>query len=281
MSGPLIIVCRMGTKQQPWQQSVIDGVAAVLGHTDLGLTGGEIERILAGIGVPDPGPMTKWKRLADAFSAYQRQHGCSNAAIAFINEAMAPPRYSDRREVFSRRQGDLNEQLVFVGLCVNDKGQVATGPAAAETLDEAAERASSLRAELARRGAHGQVLEWCDVEVLKKDPFHASTEAVKGVMQRLRDETGVDEDTAKLVDAALALGSTNTPVLAINSLETRSERDEQNGFVNLLKGIAGMYRNPTAHDPRARRNVSDGELLELLTMLSMVHRRLDGATRLR
>lgn len=270
----------MAKKQPQWPVSVIEGVAAVLGHTDLGLSGSEIGRILAGIGVPDPGPITKWMRLAKAFGDYQNQHSCSNAAIAFINHAMSPPRYSDRREVFTRRQDDLNEQLVYVGLRVNDQGRVAKGPAAATTLDEAAERASSLRAELARRGTHGQVLAWCSTEVLKKDPFHASTEAIKGVMQRLRDETGVDEDTAKLVDAALSLGSTNTPMLAINSLATRSERDEQNGFVNLLKGIVGMYRNPTSHDPRARRIVTDAELLELLTALSMVHRRLDGAKRL-
>jgi hypothetical protein len=39
-----------------------------------------------------------------------------------------------------------------------------------------------------------------------------------------------------------------------------------------------MFRNPVAHDPRLRRTVSDDELLELLTTLSMIHRRLDTAT---
>jgi hypothetical protein len=41
---------------------------------------------------------------------------------------------------------------------------------------------------------------------------------------------------------------------------------------------SGMFRNPVAHDPRLRRTVSDDELLELLTTLSMIHRRLDAAT---
>ncbi|MET9453376.1 TIGR02391 family protein [Streptomyces cinerochromogenes] len=45
----------------------------------------------------------------------------------------------------------------------------------------------------------------------------------------------------------------------------------------LLKGLGSMYRNPTAHDPRLRRPVTDEELLELLTSLSMIHRRLDHA----
>lgn len=271
----------MGTKQVPWPVSVLEGVAAVLGHTDLGLTGPEIERILARLGVPDPGPITKWKRLAAAFGDYQDIHGCSNAAIAFINKAMEPARYSDRPDAFTRRQGDLNEKLVYVGLRVNDEGRVSKAPVEAKTLDEAAKHASSLRTELARRGTHEQVLAWCSVEVLKKDPFHASAEAVKGVMQRLRDETGVDDDTAKLVDATLALGASNTPMLAINPLESRSDRDEQTGFANLLKGLSSMYRNPVAHETRVLRIVTDAELLELLTTLSMVHRRLDGARRLR
>jgi hypothetical protein len=36
-----------------------------------------------------------------------------------------------------------------------------------------------------------------------------------------------------------------------------------------------MFRNPTAHDPRITRIVTDDELLELLTTLSMV--RLNSA----
>jgi uncharacterized protein (TIGR02391 family) len=89
--------------------------------------------------------------------------------------------------------------------------------------------------------------------------------------------TSLQGDGAGIVDAALALGQSGVPKLAINSLRTESERDEQKGFANLCKGILGMYRNPTAHDPRINRAVTDAELLELLTLISMVHRRLDTA----
>lgn len=41
-----------------------------------------------------------------------------------------------------------------------------------------------------------------------------------------------------------------------------------------------MYRNPVAHDPRILRAVSDTELLELLTTLSMMHRRPDTTVKL-
>lgn len=88
--------------------------------------------------------------------------------------------------------------------------------------------------------------------------------------------TGAPGDGAALVDAALALGKSGTPILAVNSLRTQTEKDEQTGLVNLIKGLGGVYRNPTAHDARLNRSVSEKELLEALTMVSMVHRRLDA-----
>ena len=76
----------------------------------------------------------------------------------------------------------------------------------------------------------------------------------------------------------MALGKSGVPRLAINSLMTVTERDEQTGLANLVKGLHNLYRNPTAHDPRLNRTITGDELLEVLTVVSMVHRRLDGVT---
>lgn len=89
--------------------------------------------------------------------------------------------------------------------------------------------------------------------------------------------SAISGDGAGLVDATLAIGSTGRPRIRINSLATDTERDEQKGFANLCKGMLGMFRNPTAHDPRMSRTVTDEELLEVLMLVSMIHRRLDGA----
>lgn len=89
--------------------------------------------------------------------------------------------------------------------------------------------------------------------------------------------SGEQGDGAALVDATLSLGKSRHSKLAINSLNTQTERDEQSGFANLVKGLSSLYRNPTAHDPRLTRVISKDELLELLTLVSMIHRRLDIA----
>lgn len=269
----------MATRHEPWPATVVTAVAGVLGDTAQGLTGREIGQLLAVVKVPDVDGGSKRDRLAEALLAQQALQGASNCVIAFIKVAMAPVRYAQQPHTFSRRQDDLNEVLVHVGLRVNDQGQVARGPAAA-TLSEAARHASSLRAELRRRSTHPEVLRYCTLEILAKNSFHASLEAVKSVADRLRTLTGQGQgqglDGARLVDAVLMPGH-GTARVAINANATGPELDEQKGLANLVKGLFSMYRNPAAHEPRLHRTVTDEELLELLTTLSMVHRRLDGA----
>lgn len=265
--------------QPPWSYSVLQSVAAVLADTSDGLTGGEIGDLLSRLDMQDPLPgATKRVRLAEAFVVAQKRFGNPKRIITFIVTAMEPVRYRTNPELFALRQDRLNEHLAFVGLRVNDKGEVARG-ARVQTLDEASRVATSIRDELLRRKAHPEVLKYCSVEILKKAHFHACLEATKSIFDRLRAMTGASGDGAALVDAALALGKSGVPMLAINSLTTQTERDEQTGFANLLKGVNGLYRNPTAHDPRLNRSISEDELLELLTMVSMAHRRLDGVRR--
>ena len=86
--------------------------------------------------------------------------------------------------------------------------------------------------------------------------------------------TGLTIDGSELFDAAFG---GLAPRLRINDYVDDSDRSEQRGFLNLLKGVHGTYRNPLAHTAKLRRSVSDVELLEALTTISMVQRRLDGA----
>lgn len=268
----------MANRHEPWPEHVVEGVADVLGETETGLSGSQIGLLLERSRVEDVAPgVTKRHRLREALLFRQDRDGAANCVIRFITEAMQPVRYRESPGLFSARQDALNEVLVFIGLRLNDEGKLQRG-AKAETLSEAARHANSLRAELRRRGVHPEVLRYCSSEVLERNPFHAALEAAKSVPDRLRSLTGVSGDGAALIDATLALGQRGTPRLAINGLTTDSERDEQSGFATLCKGLLAMFQNPTAHDPRISRPVSDDELLEVLMVASMVHRRLDGAT---
>lgn len=262
-----------------WSYSVLKAVAEVLADTSDGLTGREISDLLLRLRMEDPAPnATKRERLTEAFVARQNKDLSSKRIITFIVTAMEPVRYRRQPELFTLRQDRLNEHLVFVGMRVNDEGKVAKGPIS-QTLDEASHIASSILDELHRRKCHSEVLRYCSLEVLKKSHFHACFEATKSIFDRIRGLSGASGDGAALVDAALALGQSGVPLLAINLLQTQTDKDEQTGFANLVKGLNGLYRNPMAHDPRINRRITDDELLEVLTMVSMVHRRLDGVSK--
>ncbi len=89
-------------------------------------------------------------------------------------QAMSPVYYRDDPAGFSRRQADLNEVLVFAGYRINDEGKVVRSRGGkASTLDEAAERANTIRAELLRRETHPDVLRYCTSELLNKDTGQA------------------------------------------------------------------------------------------------------------
>ena len=269
---------QMGERIEPFSTPVIEGVAGILGDTNGGFTGSEIARLLTDCGIEDVLPDgTKRIRLRDALVARQRRDGAGNAVVRLISEAMAPVRYANDHVRFHRYQDALNQVLVHVGLKVRDDGQIQR-TAQARTLSEAAELANRLRAELNRRGTHREVVRYCSEEVLRQDLFHAVFEASKGLAERIRTMTGLTTDGSVLVDQALAPGKTGTPALAINSLRTETERSEQTGLANLIKGVFGMFRNVTAHAPKITWTISEPDALDLFTTLSLVHRRLDGAT---
>ena len=261
----------------PFDANVIQGVADVMGETVEGLTGAEIDQALAQAGIPNVSPgITKRHRIFSALAAHQNKYGNGKSTVAFIHKTMAPVRYRNEQALHARRMAELNEVLVYAGLAVDDKGRVIKlKVGAASTLDEAAQRADSIRSELHRRRTHPRVLDYCTDELLQKNNFHAMLEASKSIPGRLREMAGIQGDGAGLADATLSWAS--GPLIAVNDGVSETDRAEQAGFANLIKGILGMFRNPTAHDPRLHREVTDDELLEALTLMSMVHRRLDTA----
>ncbi len=100
-------------------------------------------------------------------------------------------------------------------------------------LDDVLRRASRLHAALVSRGVHADVLEFCKVELLQENYFHAVFEAMKSIAAKIRRTSGLTTDGAELVNQAFALGKDCTPILAINSLKTETDRSEQRGFANL------------------------------------------------
>ncbi|HSW92343.1 MAG TPA: TIGR02391 family protein [Patescibacteria group bacterium] len=254
----------------------LEAICKILADTADGLTGSEIESLLRSSSIHDITPqLTKWKRLFNALHVQQQKDGCSNNVITFIQHSMDPIRYARMPEKFHSRQVQLNIILALRGYEITQSGKVQYARKV-ETLSEAERRARSLRLKLIERGTHPDVLGFCKAELLEENYFHAVFEATKSVAEKLRSLTGLTDDGADLVDDSLAV---KRPMLIINNLSTETEQSEQKGFMNLLKGIFGVFRNTTAHEPKIKWVISEQDALYLLAMASYVHRKLDSASR--
>lgn len=252
----------------------MEAIAGALGDTELGLKGDEIELLIRTCRMVDPGPMTKRRRIYNAFVQSQNTKHNRTDILEFIRQAMAPARYARDAGRYEPMRANLNRALAFAGLFVDETGKLcSTGRAT--TLPEAQRRANDLRRDLEGRGVHPDVLAFCRAELVADNYFHAVLEAAKSVAAKLRDRTGLAEDGNALVDRALGGDS---PMIAINARRTPSERSEQTGFANLVRGMFGMFRNPTAHEAKIHWPMSKDDAEDLLTLVSMIHRRLDTAS---
>ena len=77
-----------------------------------------------------------------------------------------------------------------------------------------------------------------------------------------------------------ALGAASQPLSqSIGWLAPAFRRlSRQTGLATLMKGMFSTFRNPTAHAPKVVWATSRADALDMLTLVSMLHRRLDDAT---
>ena len=249
----------------------LEALSKILGNTEEGFTGDEIGRLFQLCEIRDPGPLTKWRRLFQAFSEQQMMDKCGNRIGAFLQSAMAPARYLQRIELFEKRRSQLNQILSLCALSLNEEGKLIT-ITQAKTIREALQKATNLKSKLQDRGTHPEVFKYCSPELIAENYFHAVFEATKGVANRLREKTGLTGDGAEMIDQAFSI---KNPLVAINSLRTESEQSEHKGFANLLKGAFGFIRNPLAHEAKLNWQMDEQDALDSFALLSMIHRRLD------
>ena len=249
-------------------EAQIEGLARLLGECG---TGGEITRVLESQGLLDnSGESTKWRRLCWVFLDLQREDRCANRVLDFIQSFLTPARFVGRKEILGECLDNLNEYLAFSGLELGTDGQFRQR-AAVRTLDEAERRVQTIRAKFRDRRLHPEVLKYCKRELMQDNYFHAVFEATKGLAQRMRDMTGIQGDGAALVDRVFSI---ERPALAMNKLQTETEKSQHKGFAALIKGCFGAVRNPLAHEPRILWEGED-DAADYLSLISLLHRKLD------
>ena len=164
----------------------------------------------------------------------------------------------------------------FIGYQYNENGKFSEVKQVT-TISEAQQRADNLKSKLENRNTHREIYKYCNAELLVNNYFHSVFEANKGLFQRIRELSLQTDDGNKLVELVFS----SNPILIINKYQSNSEKNEHSGFCNILKGLCGMFRNPSAHEPKIDWNISEQDALEILGMISYCHRRLDDAQKIK
>lgn len=102
---------------------------------------------------------------------------------------------------------------------------------------------------------------------------HAAEEAVKAVLQHLRDATGLKGDGVDLVNRVF---STTSPVLSLGDLDDTTTKNEQIGLMEMVRGFVKGVRHPLAHS--SGRDESPHRAFEYLAFASVLCRRIDDAS---
>lgn len=264
----------MKKKIEPLSANIIEGISKILGDTNSGLTGSEINHMLRQSRLKNPDPTTtKWKRIYNSFVEFQYRNKTSNNIFTFILNATDPSRFINKSQLFNEQRDKLNQQLSFVGFQISEEGKLQK-VRIAKTIDEAEQRANQLRTKLEKRGAHNEIFKYCKAELLSNNYFHTVFEAVKSIAERIRNKSQLLKDGSALIDEAFSISN---PRIRINNLSNETMKSEHKGFANLIKGVFGMFRNTTAHAPKITWNITEEDALDILSTISLIHRKLDKA----
>ena len=116
-------------------------------------------------------------------------------------------------------------------------------------------------------------IQTCSSQLFRDGHYsQAIFEAFKALEHRVREMTGIDSHGRHLMTEAFRQ---DAPVLRLNDLSTRSDRDEQEGFKLIFMGAAQGIRNPKAHDVHVQQDAR--RTLDYLSLASLLMDRLDDA----
>ena len=264
-----------------FEETKLQAICDILADTSSGLTNTEIGQLLRSCGITDAQVApNKRMRLFLSLAERQRKDRCGNNVIAFVLSALDPVRFIGNGASFEELRSKINVALAFSGYSVGVDGKIKE-VVVARTISDAEQRANRLRREMQNRNIHADVFRFCKAELLVDDYFHAVFEAAKSVADKIRDKSGCVEDGGTLIENALGYKGGQTPLLVFNRWQTETEKNEHLGLMNLMKGMFGLFRNTVAHAPRIKWVIKEQDAFDMLTLASLLHRRLDEAVKTR
>lgn len=208
------------------------------------------------------------------FAYFERidEAGILNCIQHFLDPAL----FIGQEDDYKSYRASVNAVLSFIGYEIDAEGRCHRIEKS-KTLSDAQRRKEALIGQIEARKMHPCIIKYCRDELFENDYYSVVFESIKGIYDTIRELSRCKElDGANLIDKVF---SRREPMLLINDLKNDSEISAHIGFATLLKGLNGHFRNPAAHEVKIKWRTTEEEVLEILGIVSYVHRVLDSAVR--
>jgi uncharacterized protein (TIGR02391 family) len=260
----------MTTTLETLRPEALETLAQVIGDY---FSGSEITRLFNRSGYPeivhDGG--TKWRFVSATFeSLQQRGSGIPNHVLKVILTACNPQGWINKRDQFENLLHAINEVLAFYGLTINEEGNLLKTGEKASTVRQTK---SADECEFEARTFHPEIIKHGRSHFCRGAYFHAVFECCKTFDSAVRKNACSERSGHALMGEAFNI---NGPI-KLNSQQTQSEKDEQQGIMYLCMGLMNAIRNPQAHEPELNWPMSKEDALDVLALVSFLFRKLERA----
>ena len=233
------------SKISPFPDEILEHIAGIISETR---SGSEITRFFNASGYPEfvhDGSTKKWFVLNCLKTLNGRSDGPYHV-VKIIEKLTDPKQYISNSDMHKKIVEDLNRALIFHSIHVNENNRVILSqePVPSSPQNEPSDREEI---ELFRKlRLHLKIQEVSKKLFIDGHYAQAIFEAFKVVNNAVKEKSGIDDKDGQTLMAHVF--SCSFPVLALNSLKSQSEKDEQDGFKFLFMGAMAGIRNPKAHE---------------------------------
>ena len=212
--------------------------------------------------------------ITQSFPGKLRQNPILDVVEQLCNPEEWFGRPKDRKAVIE----SVNEVIRRYGFEVLEEGEIVgtagpIGKPSSKTISPGrAVPAVRMPRKLSDRNLHPEVLRLTQEDFERGSHFHAVHEGCKGFVEYVRMKSKLTADGIDLMN--LAFSPKGGP-LRLNDLATETDRNEQQGLMQMASGLVAGIRNPTSHRTKDNWPLTQEDALGILSFLSYLYRQVD------
>lgn len=254
------------------------------------ISDGELGILLLSSDIPDANPnASRHRRLLTAMIAEQERARCADSIAKFLRRTGYHIKTKRGEDAYKRYIREMNQILSFAGLELDNNANLdkaslkpqVDGAKHMYVAPEAEERAKQLKSLIRARHLHPDLELSCRAEFFVEPGYFVFlTEATKVLLEKVKSKSNLRVDNPGIAEQAFAFPWKGEPVLAFNQFEADSDRSEQFSLMVLLKAMFLIVQDEQSGKYRHGWKLSQDDALDLLTMISFFHRKIDKAKKM-